>query len=233
MTVFRFYVATAALLGSIAVASGCRAASDPTPGDAAGPEAGKLRSVLDRAAAADYAPPADGRLTESQVAMYLRVETRAAEIRRESEGAADRSDDAFRRAASADLTAAADLGYNPRELEWVRDRVQEARRAELSLSLLQAAQAGRASYLASLESERAESGDAARVALLEQRIRDLKKSSAESQAAVTANIRWNIDALAAYREEIDRVALLQTPAAPTPGGEPSSATAAERVLVPR
>lgn len=70
--------------------------------------------VMEQAAKATWQPPADGRLTERQVRLYLEVKRRARERRREEP------------AAAADLRAALELGHNPKELSWVQERVQEA-----------------------------------------------------------------------------------------------------------
>lgn len=102
-----------------AVLAGCaREEADETKGEA------KVRAlttveVMDQVAKASYQPPADGRLTEAQVRMYLEVKQRAREIRGAAPGAQEP-------AVTADLRAALELGHNPKELGWIQERVLEA-----------------------------------------------------------------------------------------------------------
>lgn len=225
MTRYRLFVTALSLLGSIAFAAGCRATPDESQATAESAETAKAtRALLEQAAAADYTPPADGQLTEAQVAMYLAVEVRAAEIRHadeageaeEAENAqgAEGADEAFRRDASAELTAAQELGYNPREVEWVHERVLEARMAKLTLSLAAAAAAGRQDFLATLEEEKKGLSDPARIAEIEQRMLDIRKSAAESQAGITAAMRANVALLEGHEEALDRLAQAALPAMP-------------------
>jgi len=212
MTRYLLFVSAFSLLGSIAFAAGCRAMPDETAASAEAGEPGEAtRAVLEQAAEADYTPPADGQLTEAQVVMYLAVEGRAAEIRDEAPSTGE--DEAFRRDASAELTAAQELGYNPREVEWVHERVLEARMAELTLSLAAAAAAGRQDFLAALEEEKKGLSDPARVAEIEQRILDIRKSAAESQAGITAAMRANVALLERHEEALDRLAQAALPEA--------------------
>jgi len=78
--------------------------------------------VMEQAAKAKYQPPADGRLTETQVRMYLEVKRLARKIRAAEPAAAEPQEPA----ATTDLRAALELGYNPKELSWIQGRVQEA-----------------------------------------------------------------------------------------------------------
>jgi len=70
---------------------------------------------------ATYQPPADGQLTERQLRMYLDVKRRARKIRAEPPAAGTQEP-----ASLADLRATLELGYNPKELSWVQERVLEA-----------------------------------------------------------------------------------------------------------
>lgn len=247
MTRYRLFVASLSLLGSIAFAAGCRATPDESKGTVESGEA--TRAVLEQAAEADYTPPADGLLTEAQVAMYLAVEARAAEIRaaamteraeraertekaEKPEGAggtaeALEDDETFRRDASAELTAAQELGYNPREVEWVHERVLEARMAGLTLSLAAAAAAGRQDFLAALEEEKKGLSDPVRIAEIEQRILAIRKSAAESQAGITAAMRANIALLEGHEEALDRLAQAALPEATSDLAPRGQQTAAE------
>ncbi|HUF17550.1 MAG TPA: hypothetical protein VMS12_05850, partial [Thermoanaerobaculia bacterium] len=122
----------------------------------------KAREVLDKASIAkdlkergttqllkqvaddSYDAPADGRLTESQIEMYLKVREHEKQIvkvaRQELEQHANKAKDSgekslaglvagFKAAGSvadvftADLRAAKDLGYNTAEYTWIKSRV--------------------------------------------------------------------------------------------------------------
>jgi hypothetical protein len=74
--------------------------------------------VMEQVARAAYQPPADGQLTEKQVRQYLEVKRRAQRMRGKEQ--------AQEPAVTADLRAALELGYNPKELRWVQERVMEA-----------------------------------------------------------------------------------------------------------
>lgn len=216
---FRVLVAGCSLLGGVVLAAGCHAASEDSRAQAAAaPAASPARAVLDKAAATAFTPPADGRIRDAQLDLYLAVEARAAEIRQAitDEKPAD-PDAAYDRFTLAEVTAAGELGVDPREFEWVHDRVLEARMAELSLALLQKTEAGRQDFLATLQRDMRSAQDPARITELGRRIREIKLSAAESQAAVTAAIRANIETLSTHQAEIERYAALARPAAdPSP-----------------
>ncbi len=225
----RVLVVGCSLFGSVALAAGCHAAPD-VPAERAAAAPSPARVLLDQAAVAAFVPPEDGRIQPSQIDLYLAVEARAAEIREAAaaEKPAD-ADAALDRTALAAVTAAGELGVDPREYEWVHDRVLEARLAERSLALQKQTEAGRQDFLATLQREMRGTSDPARIGELARRIREIRGAAAESQAAVTAAIRANIETLAAHQVEIERYATvgrtLAEPAAP-----PAPATREETAL---
>ncbi len=96
-----------------------------------------------------YTPPADGRLSETQVRMYLEVQRRAAELRKEASERLDKQSEKANEAEevgseeksllegmkafgkvgdvlTADIRAARELGVNSAEYEWVKGQVLEA-----------------------------------------------------------------------------------------------------------
>lgn len=101
----------------------------------------------------EYTPPADGRLTEAQVQMYLKVrdhEKKIAQVAKEemkkhaesAEGKGEKSlsgmMDGFKALGSAadlltaDIRAAKDLGYNTQEYLWVKGQVLAASTAAMA-----------------------------------------------------------------------------------------------------
>lgn len=106
-----------------AVLAGCARDGAEKEGEkAAEPRELTTAEIMDRVAKATYQPPADGRLTDEQVRMYLEVKRRAREIRAALPAAPGPQEPA----ATADLRATLELGYNPKELSWIQERVLEA-----------------------------------------------------------------------------------------------------------
>jgi len=103
--------------------------------------------LMEQVANDEYNPPADGRLTDSQVQMYLKVrehekkiaEVAKAEMKQHAEKAEKKGDkslagmmDGFKALGSAadfmtaDIRAAKDLGFNSQEYLWVKGQILEA-----------------------------------------------------------------------------------------------------------
>ena len=110
----------------------------------------------------EYTPPADGRLTDSQVQMYLKVrehEKKIAQVAKEemkkhAETAEKKGDksiggmlDGFKALGSAadfitaDIRAAKDLGYNTQEYLWVKQQVLAASTAQMAEDFTKSMQA--------------------------------------------------------------------------------------------
>ena len=109
--------------------------------------------VLKEAAKDNYTPPADGRLTDAQVQMYLKVRAHEKEIadvaRKQLQAQAKKAEadgdkslsgmvNGFKalgtaaEIATADIRAAQDLHYNTAEYTWVKSRILEASTATLA-----------------------------------------------------------------------------------------------------
>ncbi|HEV2844153.1 MAG TPA: hypothetical protein VG477_04840, partial [Thermoanaerobaculia bacterium] len=120
--------------------------------------------------APDYPPPADGRLAERQVKMYLDVRERELRIRevalRSLQAKGEQAEQEERKVspfeavkalgdladvATADLRAAQELGHNPKEFQWVKERVLEAQMLATTRSLNQQVARSRESLLANLK----------------------------------------------------------------------------------
>src|SRR5436853_5492729 len=164
-------VIVVALSGSILFACGCQ--GKPAEDDASIQKSlhdKGTASLMDEVAKApDYHPPADGQLTDAQVKMYFDVRQREQQIREvafkdfKDQGSAfleslktvgDRSDLAD--IATADLRAAQELGFNPKEYQWVKERVLEARMLETTRALAQQVAQSRQQVLALFEQRRQE-----------------------------------------------------------------------------
>ena len=143
------------LLGAFLLASGC----GRTP-------AGKPVTE-----ARDYKPPADGHLGEGQVRMYLDVRRREQALRQTAFKSRSLAG-----VATADLRAARELGVDPQEYRWVRDRVLEARMFQTTQALDQQVALGREALLRSLAEQRKTAGAAER-AEIDRHIRDLRNSA--------------------------------------------------------
>ncbi|HEY4575888.1 MAG TPA: hypothetical protein VIJ26_18050 [Thermoanaerobaculia bacterium] len=129
-------------------------------------------TLMDQVAKAPgYRPPTDGRLTRRQIAIYLEVQRREQEIRKtESEGA------------TAGLRAARELGYNPREYAWVRDRVQDAEMLQATQALSRQVAEARQAILARLRQQRETAKSAGERAEIDKQIRELETPSGADRA---------------------------------------------------
>jgi len=178
--------------------------------------------VIREAAAAHYTLPADGRLTDGQVRMYLLVRERECRIR---EAAALEAQG--RRAAAAgaaDLRAAQEVRVNPREYAWVRERVVEAEAAATTQALDQKMTAGREQLLARMRRDRDALTDPAQRAAAAREIDDWKRGLQAAEPPVAPALRGNIALLARYREPLARLRALEEHAlAATAGLEAPSA----------
>lgn len=182
------------LLAATLLAGACKL----RPGDGAslrgkGPEAGTSK-LMEDAARAQYQPPADGRLTERQVERYLEVRERALRIR---EG---------RDLATADLLAARELGYNPKELRWIEERVLEARVSHLGEQLDQRIDASRRQFVAGLLEERKTAGPARR-AEIDRLMAQFSPRSVERKRRGSAGpaVLHNTELLTRYEERLERL----------------------------
>lgn len=169
--------------------------------------------------APDYQPPADGRLTERQVEMYLAVRKRELRIREVAlqslKGKGEQADKESRKAspfeavkalgdladvATADLRAAQELGHNPKELQWVKERVLEAQVLATTQALNRQVARSRESLLANLEEQKRAATNTEEREEIDRRIAELK-NSAGSLETVPAG-EYNSRLLARYEDEL-------------------------------
>ena len=179
--------------------------------------------LMDQVAKApDYKPPADGHLTENQVRMYLDVRLREQKIREvafknlntKSETVAkekrpvglaealktigDLAD-----VATADLRAAQELGFNPKEYQWVREQVMAAQMLQATQALNQQVALSREALLRSVEEQKKTAGAGQRDEI-DRHIRDLRQS-AEGVVDRDPAKNFNARLLARHGEELARL----------------------------
>jgi hypothetical protein len=149
--------------------------------------------LLQEVAKADFKPPTDGRLTASQVESFFKVEERSRKIRAvAAKGAAPEQ------AATADLRAAQDLGFNPKEMAWVRDRVREARSARLSELLDRHIAESRRRFVERLREEEKTVTDPAEKKDIERRIATFDRLPQSPRPPRQPWIQWNTELLARH-----------------------------------
>lgn len=187
-------------------------------------ETGTL-DVVEWAAEADYEAPADGKLSEEQVEMYVAVQQRAARIRQvarqrmeEHTGGEEENKEIGLAAAmrafsdlgdvvTAELRAAHELGENPAEYQWVVARITEARLAAVGDEARSSFARAGGEMLAALEQQLAESDDEAQREALRERIAELRDGLAEQEeAALSEAQRHNLALYAEHRERIETAA---------------------------
>jgi hypothetical protein len=163
--------------------------------------------IMDLAARATYQPPVDGKLTERQVRMYL-------EVKRLSRKNVQRNEPAT----SQDLRATLELGYNPKEMSWVRERMMDAWIALRGQELDRKIAASRARMLRDLETQARATTDPARRAGLEKQIAGIRSTppvATRGTDAVEHNTvlirRFESEVALAFSEERPRTKVPESP----------------------
>lgn len=184
-----------ALLCAVVLAGCARQEAD---GKKAGEKSRALTTaeVMDQVARAKYQPPADGRLTETQMRMYLEVKRRAREIL----AAAPEGQEPD---ATADLRAALELGHNPKELGWVQERVLEAWIALRGQELDRKITESRTRMVHDLEEKLASATDPRQKAELEKQIAEIHAAAPLATAAPPA-VGHNAELIHRYEAEVAR-----------------------------
>lgn len=185
-------LAVAPLLFALTLAAGCRRGAEPPAGETAADEGPPLVSqAVDDLPEVSYDPPADGRLTEAQIEMYLEVK-RAAGERDGDPGAAG-------------LRAAHGLGHNHKEYAWVEARIADAQIARSGLGLEEEMAEGRNEYLEVLRGRLAAASSATERADVESRIAELEKGGETSPPEISDAERHNVELVAKYEERLAEV----------------------------
>jgi uncharacterized protein (UPF0305 family) len=204
----------AVLISAALLASGCK---DEAPEEA---KKDPLRpmDIMAEVSKAKYEPPADGRLMEKQVEMFLAVKEREREIREASvreieakakvqkEGEADlaqsmQSVGDVVGLTMADLRAALELGHNPKEYTWVKERVAEAQVAEANKILSERVDQNRAQYLEMLQEEKKGAATGEQRAEIDRQIAEFQRRP-DNAAPASPAIQHNLALLAKFRDEL-------------------------------
>lgn len=180
-----------AVLLSASLFAGCK---DGSAQEEASAPQGTADLMAEVAKAPEFQPPADNRLNERQVEMYLAVQDRRGDL---PEVDGDQ--------VAAELRAAQELGFNPKEYQWVKDRVLEARMLMATRSLSEQLAQSRQSLLASLEERKRTALDAAEEAEIDRQIAELRESSPGIGAEAGAAQDFNAGLLVRYEDEIARI----------------------------
>ncbi|HEX4963355.1 MAG TPA: hypothetical protein VF173_21170 [Thermoanaerobaculia bacterium] len=220
-------VTVAALSGAILFACGCQGkAADEASIQKSLHQKGTAALMDEVAKAPEYHPPADGRITEAQVKLYLDVRQREQQIRavalkeaqEKGEATPGSTDGGYVEAlktvgdqpgvadiATADLRAAQELGVNPKEYQWVKERVLEAQMAETAHALSQQIAQSRREVLAQLEQRGRETTDPVQKAEIERQVEDLNRNVQTDSIEGDPVRRLNAGLLAKFKEDLARL----------------------------
>lgn len=174
--------------------------------------------VMDQVAKApDYQPPADGHLTDGQVKMFIAVREREQKIRevafKSLQAKSDQAKEAKREmgvfeamkalgdvadVATADLRAAQELGHNPKEFQWIKERVLEVELLETTKVLLKSQE----SLVQMLEKQKALLKDEAQKAEIDKQIREIRDNAGEPS---TPAKEFNAALLARYKDDFEKL----------------------------
>lgn len=138
-----------------------------------------------------FMPPSDGKLTEKQIELFLKVRPRERQI-------ADRTGDP-----AADARAARELGRDPAEYQWVKARIAEAVLVRITADWASMDEESRKAMLDGMERVRDTLRDREDRAALERRMTQLRGSAPEPPASPA--LRHNVDLVARHQEEMLRV----------------------------
>lgn len=187
--------------------------------------------VVKQASDDEYEPPADGKLTETQVEMYLKVrekeveiakvarenlEAQAAKIKEKGDNTIGGLMEAYKGMGSAadfltaDIRAAQELGYNTAEYMWVKGQVIKASTAEYTEKAQAQINAFADQAYANLKKQYEETTDPATKEMLKKSLDEMEKGRAEMNAdnmGVEDADRYNRDLLAKYEEPLKAIAM--------------------------
>ena len=225
MARYRSVLATT-LLGAALIAGACK--SKPADDEASIKETLQEKGTIDVmdqvSKAPEYKAPADGKLTDSQVKMYIEVRQREQKIRevafkelkaKGDKAKAEKKDVGMFEAmkaigdladvATADLRAAQELGHNPNEYTWVKERVLEVDMLQMSKTVNKQLVEGQQSLVKMLEEQKKLATDDAQRAELDKQIAEMKQSAADAAADSTPAKEYNASLLAKYKDDIDKL----------------------------
>lgn len=186
--------------------------------------------LLQETAEDQYEPPANGRLNEKQIQMYLKVREREKQIaqvaRKEAEAHAKKAEqkgeksfagmmEGFKTIASgvdmftADIRAAKELGFNTAEYQWVKEKVLEASGTELGQQMSQSFATMVDAQIQALEKQVAEASDDSTRKMMQEALDGAKQSRSEMAAQeqqVDPAVTYNRALLSKYEGALDVLA---------------------------
>ncbi len=150
-----------------------------------------VRKAVVPARVSRFMPPPDGKLTEKQIEIFLKVRPREKQI-------VDRTGDP-----AADTLAAREMGLDPAEYQWVKARVADAVLVRITADWASMDEGSRQAMLEGMERVRDTLRDREDRAALERRIAQLRGGASEPPASPA--LRHNVDLVARHQEEMLRV----------------------------
>ena len=183
-----------------------------------------LKEVADE----KYDAPADGRLTEAQVQMYLKVRDNEKQIVQVARQEAQQHADAAKKAgdkslsgmmegfktlgsvadiATADIRAAKDLGFNTQEYLWVKGQILAASSAAAAQKVTQATQANLESSVAQIKRSLDEAKDEATKKVYADMLTNMEKTRQEmaSQQKLETATAYNLQVISKYEDALNAV----------------------------
>jgi hypothetical protein len=182
--------------------------------------------LLEKAAKDEYTPPADGRLTDAQVQMYLKVREREKVIaqvaKKELEEHAKKAEGNEKSLAgvmagfkaigsvadfaTADIRAAADLGINTKEYTWVKEQILAASGASMQDQMAKAASAMADSAYDQMKKQYDEATDPTTKKMYGDMLAEYEKNREQmkvEQAAVDPSVAYNRQLLSKYENTLN------------------------------
>jgi hypothetical protein len=178
-----------------------------------------------------YTPPADGKLTDAQIKMYLKVRDHEKQIAQVARKEAEQHAEAAKKAGdqslagmmegfktigsaaemmTADIRAAKDLGYNTQEYLWVKTQLLAVSGAELTAKMGQAMNAQMDASYAQMKKSYDEAKDDQTKATYKQILDGMEKTRAEAQtknaSAETAALAYNRQLISKYDNVLNAAA---------------------------
>lgn len=182
--------------------------------------------LLEETSKDQYEPPADGRLTEKQVEMYLKVreqEKKIAQVaKKELQAHAKEAEgkekslagivEGFKAAGSfadlmtADIRAAKELGFNTAEYQWVKEQVLAASGAAMTQKLQQASTTMMDQAYEQTKKQYDEATDETTKKMLGEMLAGYEKSRQEMKVDHDPAVTYNMQLLAKYENALNALA---------------------------
>ncbi len=183
-------------LALAAVATACFKKEEAAPPLPPPPAQEQAPAPSPSALESSFQPPADGKLSQPQVELYVAVRKKAAEKETGTENAPSPS--ASAPGPDPEVVLAKELGYDPGEYAWVRGAVSRAAQSGFRKGMLGMANAMLAEQERQLEASLSKTNDAEQKKLLEEQIRANKEAQAnlgKQAAAPSPEITYNRELL--------------------------------------